>query len=765
MKRLAPRLLAALLIAWPALAVPRAQVAQAPPAQESPQATPQQTPTPAPQTEADEEVVRITSNLVQFDAVVVDKQGRPVNDLGPEDFEVTLGGERQQITNFSYVSNVAEPAAAERASEAKRPAERDAPPVPPARLRPGQVRRTIALVVDDLGASFESTAHIRRALKKYVDEQMQPNDLVAVIRTSAGMGALQQFTSDKRQLHAAIERVRWYPSGRSGVGVFQPLEGKQQSAADVRRQAGRDSPGDDEDDERGPKGGGVDEFREEVFAVGTLGALNFIVKGMKELPGRKSIVMFSEGFSIYRRDDMGQSTRLIEGMRRLSDLANRASVRIYTIDARGLQVLGLTAADDTSGMSARDIEKAMGDRASKFLDTQDALRYLAQETGGFFVRNTNDLSGGVERVLEDQRGFYLIGFRPGEETFDPVKGRRRFNHVEVKVRRAGLRVRTRGGFYGFTEEEAARPVRRTRAEQLAGALTSPFASGDLRLRLTSLVGGDPQQGTFVTSLMHIDMSKVKFNEEADGWQKAELDVIAITFGENGNVVDEVNRTETVRARGDSLRAVRESGLVYTMRVPVKKAGAYQLRVAVRDAATESLGSASQFIEVPDLRKKRLALSGILLEGTPPPGQAAANPPNAALPSSATPPQQQGAPGEGQGRDPDPMTSAAVRRFRQGTRADYFLNIYNAKLDRATGRPRLRLQMRLFREGQTVYTGVLQTFDPGSQDGARYFTAGSRISLGSDLAPGEYVLQVTVTDELAEGRHSTASQWIDFEIVK
>jgi VWFA-related protein len=757
MKRLVPRLLAAALIVWPTLATPRAQ---------GPQATPQQTPTPAPAPPTDDEddVVRITSNLVQFDAVVVDRQGRPVTDLGPEDFEVTVGGERQQITNFSYVSNVAEPAAAERPAEARRPPERGAPPVPPARLRPGQVRRTIALVVDDLGASFESTAFIRRALRKYVDEQMRPNDLVAVIRTSAGMGALQQFTSDKRQLHAAIERVRWYPSGRSGVGIFQPLEGKQQSAADVRRRAGRDTPGEDDEDEGGPKGGGVDEFREEVFAVGTLGALNFIVRGMKELPGRKSVVMFSEGFAIYRRDDMELSTRLLEGVRRLSDLANRASVRIYTIDPRGLPALGLTAADNASGMSAREIEKAMSDRAAELFDTRDALYYLAQETGGFFVRNTNDLSGGVERVLEDQRGFYLIGFRPDVETFDPVRGRRRFNRVEVKVRRAGLRVRTRGGFYGFTEEEAARPVRRTRVEQLTGALTSPFASGDLRLRLTSLVGGDPQQGTFVASLMHIDMGKVKFTEEADGWHKAELDVMAITFGENGNVVDEVNRTETVRARGDSLRAVREGGLVYTMRMPVKKAGAYQLRVAVRDAATESLGSASQFVEVPDLRKKRLALSGILLEGAPPPAQAAANAPNASAPP--TPPQQQpGTLGEGQGRGPDPMSSAAVRRFRQGTRADYFVNIYNAKLDRATGRPRLRTQMRLFREGQPAFTGQVLPFDPGGQNGARYFTAGSRIILGSDLAPGEYVIQVIVTDELAEARHATASQWIDFEIVK
>src|SRR5918912_27660 len=81
-------------------------------------------------------------------------------------------------------------------------------PVPPVRLRPEQVRRTIALVVDDLGLSFESTAFVRQALKKFVDQQLQPGDLVAIIRTAGGIGALQQFTSDKRQLYAAIESIR-----------------------------------------------------------------------------------------------------------------------------------------------------------------------------------------------------------------------------------------------------------------------------------------------------------------------------------------------------------------------------------------------------------------------------------------------------------------------------------------------------------------------------------------------------------------------------
>src|SRR6267378_5280517 len=166
----------------------------------------------------DEEVVRITTNLVQVDAVVTDKKGNLVTDLKPEEFQISEDGKPRQISNFSLVL-----LPGQTAPQPGKPAlaiDRNAPGVPPVPLRPEQVRRTIALVVDDLGLSFESTYHVREVLKKYVDQQMLPGDLVAIIRTSGGIGALQQFTTDKRQLYAAIEKIRWYPNGRSGVSAI-----------------------------------------------------------------------------------------------------------------------------------------------------------------------------------------------------------------------------------------------------------------------------------------------------------------------------------------------------------------------------------------------------------------------------------------------------------------------------------------------------------------------------------------------------------------
>ncbi|HYO99453.1 MAG TPA: VWA domain-containing protein, partial [Pyrinomonadaceae bacterium] len=174
----------------------------------------QSAPSPGAQDSSDD-VVRITTNLVQVDAVVTDKEGRVVTDLRAEDFEVLEDGRPQAITNLSFIP--LEPdAAVPRAGDAARPLatkDKNAPPAPvapPVRLRPEQVRRTMALVAGNL--SFGTSDAVHDALKKYVNEQVQPNDLVAIISLFGSGGALQQFTTDRRQLARAVSKVRWLPS-------------------------------------------------------------------------------------------------------------------------------------------------------------------------------------------------------------------------------------------------------------------------------------------------------------------------------------------------------------------------------------------------------------------------------------------------------------------------------------------------------------------------------------------------------------------------
>lgn len=726
---------------------------------QSPTPPPTQTQTPQQQGQlSDEDVVRITTNLVQVDAIITDKDGKQVKDLRPEEVEISEDGRTQKITHFSYISTEGSPTQPVAAAPAA-PVDKNAPPVPPVHLRPEQIRRTIAIVVDDLGLSFTSTAYVRYSLKKFIDKQVQPGDLVAIIRTAGGIGVLQQFTSDKRQLYAAVERVKWYPMGRGGIGALAPIESNDQSQ--------NQTPGvDSSDSNTNSAGEDIDQFREELFSVGTLGALNYVVKGMRELPGRKSILLVSDGLKIFNSDDPTRTTRVLDALRRLTDLANRASVVIYTMDARGLQTLGLTAADDVGGMSGDQIETQLSNRRAGFFESQNGLNYLAEQTGGIPIRNTNDLAGGIKRVLDDQSGYYLIGYRPDESTFDRLKGRTRFHKISIKVKRPGLKVRSRTGFYGITDEEAA-PQRRTPAQQMVSALNSPFASGGVHLRLTSLYGNDPKAGSFMRSLLHIDLRDLTFTDEPDGWHKAVFDVLAITFGDNGAVVGQpVAKTQTIRLRGDTYKSFLDSGLVYVLTFPVKKSGAYQLRTALRDEASERVGSASQFIEVPDINKNRLTLSGIIMSGVNPSAK-----PKTQNKESAAGSESQPAPGaavrttqEGIS-DTDPLAGPAVRKFKSGMLMQYGYVIYNAQLDKATGHPQLQTQMRLFRDGKQIFTGRVQPFDPGNQPDLKRLTAGGGLHLGSDLTPGEYILQLVVTDPLAKDKYRTATQWIDFEIVK
>jgi VWFA-related protein len=695
------------------------------------------TPTPAPslptqerpqQPEADD-VVRITTNLVQVDAVITDKDGKLVTDLKPEEVEIYEDGREQDITNFSFnLSDV--PSTSRDSKPAAVP--KNAPPVPPSRVRAEDIRRTIALVVDDLGLSFESTYYVRRALKKFVDEQMQPGDLVAIVRTGGGMGALQQFTTDKRQLYAAIERVKFYLSGRSGIGAFAPIQPPTPGEGGAEVDAANEE---------------LNQFREDVFAVGTLGAVNYVVQGLRELPGRKSVLLISDGFRISSRDDPTRNYRTLQRLQRLIDEAGRASVVIYTMNATGLQTLGFTAADDLSGRDMQQLQAALTSRRFAAFETQEGLDFLARQTGGIAIKNSNDLSGGIRRVLEDQRGYYLIGYRPDQSTFDVRRGRRQFHRLSLKIKRPGkFNVRMRQGFLGITDDE--RPKPRTLAQQLLNALLSPFGATGVHLRLTSLFGNDASAGSFMRSLLHIDANDLTFTKEADGLYKTMIDVVAITFGDNGVPIEQLGKTYQMRISESEHKRILREGLVYYVTVPIKKPGAYQLRMSLRDSASERIGSASQFIDAPDIKKKRLALSGIVVRAQSP-GQ------GGALASTA-----------GEGREEgSAQVSAAVRQFKPGTVIEYAFFTYNPKLDKASSRPQVITQVKLFRDGKEIFSGKEIPYDSSGQTDLQRLPTGGALQLSSNMESGDYVLQVIVTDLLADKKHRIATQWMDFQIVK
>jgi VWFA-related protein len=705
-----------------------------------------QTSTPTPKPAEDDEVVKISTALIQIDVTVTDKDGRVVKDLKPEDFEVYENGKKQEITNFSFVS--VDNATKQTLAKSK---EKDkiSIPLPPVPIKPEQVRRTIALVVDDLGLSFESIYQVRRAMRKFVDEQMQPNDLVAVIRTGSGMGALQQFTTDKRQLYAAIENVKWNALGRAGISAFAPLEATPLEQAQA---GGQDVSDEDLAAEQG-RIKDFDSFREDVFSIGTLGAINFIVKGLSDLPGRKSIMLFSDGFAICAPDNPDRCSRILDSVKRLTDLSNRASVAIYSFDARGLQTTGLTAADNTSGVNPQRVLEINSSRSAQLFETQEGLSYLARETGGRTFFNSNDINKGLDKALEDQKGYYLVGYQPDAETFDPKT--RRFNKLQIKVVRKDTNVRYRSGFFGVSDEQIKPPVTQTWSQQLLNALGSPFGVNDIALRLNTLYGNDAKHGNFVSSFLHVNAKDLKFTDEPDGSKKVVFDVLAVNFGANGTSDAQISKTYTLTVKDEEYRKLLNEGFVYSFTFPVKKAGAYQYRVAIRDTQTQKIGSANQFIEVPNLKKNRLTVSGLVLE----------NLTEEQWEKSFVNPQ--GTPNKSAVKvenTNDPLAATSLRRFKPGTILRYGYEIYNAKVV-AGQQPNLTTQIRMFRDGKMILEGKQIPLDLSGQSDLQRIKATGAINLGSGILPGDYVLQIVVTDALAKAKSKIATQFVQFEIIQ
>ncbi len=395
------------------------------------------------QTQSDD-VVRITTNLVQVD-VVVTKKGKPIKDLKAEDFEIFEDGKLQTITSFTYVSNVsnkADTSATATTSGAKDPNIPSDPSLtPPVPSETG--RRRIAFVVDDYGLSSQSIAAIRRQLRKFIDEQLKPNDLMAIIRTSRVRREMPPLTNDKSRINQEWEQLKWNQCSRVGVKSMQRVGDETPVGC----------------------GMGVGSFDESISSI------RAIVTALGQVPGRKSMIIFSNDTPLRDEEKLlyGSSSVITAGpedstkddsrnynarLRRLSEMAIRSSIVIYGIDAAGLQATQLTAADMTppriSGSEGnRSFSKQLGDRSKQIQARREGAEVLAKATGGFLVKDQNDFQ--FDKILEDQSGYYVIGYRPSTETFN-----KQFHKIRARVKTSGYEVRTRSGFFGMSEEEAKR---------------------------------------------------------------------------------------------------------------------------------------------------------------------------------------------------------------------------------------------------------------------------------------------------------------------
>jgi len=391
------------------------------------------------QTQSDD-VVRITTNLVQIDAVVT-KNGKPVKDLKADDFEIFEDGRRQEIISFTYVSNVTNNASA--SAEPKTTSSKDpnapAAPNPPPPISTEIPRRRIAFVVDDYALSAQSIAEVQRQLRKFIDQQLNPNDLIAIIRTSRARRELPDFTNDRSVLNQASEQVKWNQCSRVGVKTI-PRVGANAGVGCATN---------------------IGSFDE------SMSSLRAIVTSLGQATGRKSMIIFSEDMPLRESERLIRGGSVLQGgdsktkearsyhdqLRRLAEVAIRSSVVIYGVDAGGLQVTSMTAADSTlrpmvSGSEGNGLfAQQLRDRSKLVQSRRDGANMIAKETGGFLVHDQNEFQ--FDKILDEQGGYYLIGYRPSTETFN-----KKFHKLKARVKRAGLEVRTRSGFFGMSEEEA-----------------------------------------------------------------------------------------------------------------------------------------------------------------------------------------------------------------------------------------------------------------------------------------------------------------------
>lgn len=680
-------------------------------------------------TQAPDEIIRISTALVQTDVVVVDKNESVVSDLKLEDFELYENGKKQEIKFMEFVS-VDEG----RRAEGTRPDALIVPEEARRELGARDVRRVIAFLVDDLTIPHADLVTVRQTLSDFVENQMREGDLVAIIRTVGGKGLLQQFTSDRRILRRAIAQltVATNPYAAFNNPDFEKLQRNPSMASDTETEEAARASGELTFEDIGSQNieSANDDTTRYTRGMLALSTAANVIESLRVIPGRKSMVLFSSGVPIFEASRSGAVyTSVTELLRHVSDQAVRSGVVINTVDPRGLKatpgVVGFAETPARSGLDA--VTPGFGRGASDVAVFGEALRggaehlslrSLSNITGGVSVVSSNDIKAGVEKALARSRAYYLLAYTPSE-SFDD-----KFHKLDIKVKRPGARVFKHSG-YVAREDRRAAP--RTKEEQIAAAVRSPLAARDVdvsaTLSLRHMPAGKAELGIYAL----IDATKIKFKEDA-GKYRTSYDVAGFIYDEVGKVRGGFSETINSTLTAEEYRSALATGLPYYANTQMSP-GYYQLRLVVRETETGNLGTLSRYIEIPDLKKGRLSMSSIFLH--------AVNPPNAS----------------------QPIPLLALRRLPRQQDLRYSAIIYNPKME--AGKSQLRSQLIISQGGKVLFREPEQPVTTPGADATQLVKIG-QIGL-SKVQPGRYMLTLIVTDPLAAKGNQTLSRSIDFVV--
>ncbi|HEX8558992.1 MAG TPA: VWA domain-containing protein [Pyrinomonadaceae bacterium] len=703
-----------------------------------------------------DEVVRVESQLVQTDVTVVDKAGRFVGGLGREQFELRVDGRPVPVAFFERVTGGL-PKGEESAAP---PGGGAAPRRPAAAARPQG--RVVVFFLDDLHLSLDSLGRTRSALARFLEEEMAPGDVAAFFTASGQLGFLQQFTDNKAVLRAALARLRPLPDTvrdtdrppMSEHVAVRIANGDREAASfyveEILKGFATKAGG-----ARGMNQQGVFEMVRgratniakgmESAAAATLGSLEQLVRAAGRVEGRKLIFFISDGFYL---DGKNSASGANHRLQLVTDAAARTSSVVYSIDARGL----FAPFNDATGEKAHD-PKGRLERAAigEAMLSQDGLSALAGDTGGEFLKNTNYFDRWVSRVLEETSNYYRVAWRPeGEE-----QRAGRFRRVEISVAgRPDLTVRLHRGYVpgaARAAEEAKESKESKGSEPKAGAakaeqkgletdfraaLSAPVGLRDLPTALSASFVDVPGSGAVLTSSVEVAADALDYG--AEGREAAAVDVVGVVLSEQGKQVTNFRTRLSVAAAAAAAatpsRGGAREGVIYNHRAPLAP-GLYMVKAAARDARGGHLGSASQWIEIPDLSKGRLALSSIHLGGREVAGGATA-------------------------KEAPQVQFSVDRRFARSSRLSFLAFVYNAARAGGAGGVDLSLAVRVLRDNRAVVTAPARKLAPEPGGDAARIPVNGAVSLGQ-LPAGRYELEISVADNAA--RSNVAGRvWFDVE---
>lgn len=714
----------------------------------------------AQQPEPEEDVVRITSELVQTDVAVFDKRGRFVEDLRPEQFELQVNGRPQAVAFFERVRAGSRSEAAQLWAARTRglAPEKTAGPNPPAGSEPAG--RLIFFFVDDLHLSNASIGRARTALQRYVEQAMNPNDQVAIVSASGQIGFLQQLTDNPSVLRAAIERLGYKGTTDAYGGKTQITEYMASQVLDsgnrelyayllestkLEQQMG---PGSRHGDHTlAASYSAAPHLRNRLRQVraqgrmataGTLDALRGLMLSSAALPGRKLVFFLSDGFLLNERSAGANKT-----LRAVTQTAAQAGVVVYTLNLQETSFGPGSSVDastnDYIDLSARRVATAFGEMST----VKEPLQIIADQTGGRAIFNSDSIEESVRQAISETADYYLLAWRP-----DSPELREEGARLKVSVKgHPEWRVRLRAASFNVPAaavEQPAQPARTppTRAgaaesvvkskgagdvakaaevksegneksddNELLAALGALYPRKGLPVALSVGYLDTGEQGTVLNVSMQLGRAVFDFGSTgAKG--KALVDVAGAAIDDRGRFgsFKQLLTVTPDAAGGDASQPV-----IWHQRLRLKP-GLYQVRVALRERATGRVGSAMQWVEIPDLSKGDFALSSIFLGERDP----------------------QAAPAKGEPSGPRAVAVDVDRRFMRASVLRFQTYVYNAA--RAAGG--VQLQAQVFRGPTPVI--ITRPFEvPAAADPAR-MSFWSELAL-EQLPPGHYVLRLTATD--------------------